>query len=129
VTASTKCDHYAVVVKGSSNFGTTNQSIYGLGIVEATSILGASDYVHALFIIRVYDGQTFAMLGQRGAHIEEWNLLSDLKGPGIKGPYRAVDNSWWPGSDAAQSAKLRDSIRSLVERALDVTMPQVLRVE
>jgi hypothetical protein len=129
VTASTKCDHYAVVVKGSSSFGTTNQSIYGLGIVEATSILGASDYVHALFTIRVYDGRTFAMLGQRGARIEEWNLVSDFKGPGIGGPYRAVDNSWWPGSDAAQSAKLRDSIRSLVERALDVTMPQVLRVD
>lgn len=129
VTSSTRCDHYAVVVKGSSNFGTTNQSIYGLGIVEATSILGASDYIHALFAIRIYDGRTFAVLGQRGASVEKWNLLSDFKGPGIRGPYRAVDNSLWPQSDAAQSTKLRDGIRSLVEQALDATMPEVLRVQ
>jgi hypothetical protein len=129
VTSSTRCDHFAVVVKGSSNFGTSNQSIYGLGIVEATSILGASDYIHALFTIRIYDGRTFAMLGQRGASIEKWNLLSDFKGPGIHGPYRAVDNSLWPQLDAAQSTKLRDGIRSLVEQALDATMPEVLRVQ
>jgi hypothetical protein len=129
VTSSTRCDHYVVVVKGSSSFGTSNQSIYGLGIVEATSILGASDYIHALFTIRIYDGQTFAMLSQRGASIEKWNLLSDFKGPGIHGPYRAVDNSLWPQSDAAQSTKLRDGIRSLVEQALDATMPDVLRVQ
>jgi hypothetical protein len=129
VTSSTRCDHYAVVVKGGSNFGTSNQSIYGLGIVEATSILGASDYIHALFTIRIYDGRTFAIRGQRGASIEKWNLLSDFKGPGIHGPYRAVDNSLWPQSGAAQSTKLRDGIRSLVEQALDATMPEVLRVQ
>jgi hypothetical protein len=129
VASSTRCDHYVVVVKGGSNFGTSNQSIYGLGIVEATSILGANDYIHALFTIRIYDGQTFAMLSQRGAVTEPWNLLSDFKGPGIRGPYRPVDNSWWPQSNAAESAKLRDGIRSLVEKGLDATMPDVLRVQ
>jgi hypothetical protein len=129
VTSSTKCDHYVVVVKGSSNVGTSNQSIYGLGILETTSIMGVNDFVHALFTIKIYDGQTFAILGQRGAYIEKWSLLSDFTGPGIGGPVRAVDRSWWPQSDAAQSTMLRDAIRSLVEQALDVTMPEILRVQ
>jgi hypothetical protein len=117
------------VVKGSSQVGTSNQSIYGLGIVETTSIIGVNDFVHALFTIKIYDGQTFAVLGQRGAYIEKWSLLRDFTGPGIGGPVRAVDRSWWPQSDAAQSTMLRDGIRSLVEQALDVTMPEILRVQ
>jgi hypothetical protein len=34
VTSSTKCDHYVVVLKGSSGYGTSNQSLYGLGVLE-----------------------------------------------------------------------------------------------
>jgi hypothetical protein len=129
VASSTRCDHYVVVVKGSSQVGTSNQSVYGLGIVETTSIMGVNDFVHALFTIKIYDGQTFAILGERGARIEKWSLLSDFTRPPIGGPVRAVDQSWWPQSDAAQSTKLRDAIRSLVEQALDATMPEVLRVQ
>lgn len=127
--SSTRCDHYVVVVKGSSQVGTNNQSVYGLGIVETTSIMGVDDFVHALFTIKIYDGQTFAILGQRGARIEKWSLVSDFTGPPIGGPVHAVDRSWWPQSDAAQSTKLRDAIRSLVEQALDATMPEILRAE
>lgn len=61
--------------------------------------------------------------------IERRNLLSDFTGPAIHGPYRTVDQSWWPQSDAAQSTKLKDGIRSLVEQALDATMPDILRVQ
>jgi len=129
VASSTRCDHYVVVVKGSSQVGTSNKSVYGLGIVETTSIMGVNDFVHALFTIKIYDGQTFAILGQRGARIEKWSLVSDFTGPPIGGPVHAVDRSWWPQSDAAQSTKLRDAIRSLVEQALDATMPEILRVQ
>jgi hypothetical protein len=129
VTSSTRCDHYVVVVKTGHTLANSNQSIYGLGILEADSLLGPSDYLHALFAIKVYDGQTFAVIGQQAVFIERRNLISDFMGPAIHGPFRVVDQSWWPQSDPAQSTKLRDGIRSLVEKGLDATMPDILRVQ
>jgi hypothetical protein len=96
VTSSTRCGHYVVIVKTGHTLANSNQSIYGLGILETSSLLGPSDYIHALFAIKVYDGQTFAIIGQQAVFIERRNLLSDFTGPAIHGPYRIVDQSWWP---------------------------------
>jgi len=123
LTSSMKCAHYVAVVGTSTAYGTTNQRIGGLGIVEAGTPLWQWDYIHALYQIRLYDGQSFAVEGQeRGRTAEEYI-------PTISGPAREVDKSWWPQSNAAQSTKLRDGIRSLVERSLDVTMPRILSGE
>jgi hypothetical protein len=66
----------------------------------------------------------------RGAITEQSNpLLSLVTTKSIGGPYLKVDRSWWPESDAAKSTMLKDGIRSLVEKSLDVTMPLILRVE
>lgn len=126
VASSTKCRHYVVVLKTSSRYGTTNQSLYGLGIMEAGAPLHPwdhIDYLHALYVIRVYDGQTFAKLGERRASLDEWHF-SD-----IQGPYRQVDNASWPRPGAAPGAAVRDGLRSLVAKSLDVTMPQALRIQ
>jgi hypothetical protein len=123
VTSSTKCDHYVVALKSSSRYGTTNQTVGGLGLVEARNPLYGWDFIYALYSISVYDGQTFALLGRHGATYKE------QFGDTIRGPFREVDATWWPQSDAAQSARLRDGIRSLVEKSLDVTMPLILRIE
>jgi hypothetical protein len=126
VTSSTKCNHYVVVLKTSSRYGTSNQSIYGLGILEVGAPLHPwdhIDYLHALYVIRIYDGRTFAKLGERRASFDEWHF-SD-----IQGPYRQVDNASWPRPGAAPGATVKDGLRSLVEKSLDVTMPQILRIE
>jgi hypothetical protein len=115
-----KCGHYVAVAKTTSSYGTTNQRVGGLGIVEAGTPLWQSDYIYALYLIRLYEGQSFAVEGtERGRTGEDYNTM-------ISGPSREVDKSWWPQSNAAQSAKLRDGIRSLLERSLDVTMPRIL---
>jgi hypothetical protein len=123
VTSSTKCDHYVVVLRSGSGYGTANQTIHGLGIVEAGSPIWLWDYIYALYSIRLYDGQTLAVQGRQAAKSAEEYI------PTIRGPSREVDKSWWPQSDAAQSTKLRDGIRSLVDRSLEVTMPLILRIE
>lgn len=123
VTSSTKCDHYVVVVKTSTSYGTSNQRVGGLGVVEAGTPLWQWDYIYALYKIRLYDGGSLAVEGEEGGRTPEDYI------PTINGPSREVDKSWWPQSDAAQSAKLRDGIRSLVERSLDMTMPRILRAE
>jgi hypothetical protein len=130
VTSSTKCDHYVVVVKGFSGYNGTNQTVYGLGIVEAGASVFTADFIYALYWIRVYDGQTYDVIGKRGAIIEQPNpLLRLVVANPIGGPYRKVDRTWRPESDVAKNTMLKDGIRSLVEKSLDVTMPLILRVE
>jgi hypothetical protein len=130
LSSSTRCDHYAVVVKGGSRFSDTNQFVYGLGIVESGASFLTFDLIYALYWIRIYDGQTYEVIGKRGAITEQSNpLLGLVTAKSIGGPYLKVDRSWWPESDAAKSTMLKDGIRSLVEKSLDVTMPLILRVE
>ena len=53
VTSSTKCDHYVVVLKTSSGYGTSNQSLYGLGVLEVGApSLGSHRLPPALYVIR-----------------------------------------------------------------------------
>jgi hypothetical protein len=123
LTSSMKCGHYVAVAGTTSSIGITNQRIGSLGIVEGGYPFWQWHYIHALYLIRLYDGQSFAVEGQERGRTAEDDI------PTISGPAREVDKSWWPQSDPAQSTKLRDGIRSLVEKSLDVTMPLILRIE
>jgi hypothetical protein len=129
LTSSTPCDYYVVVLKTGHVLFNSNQTVYGLGILETSSLLTASDHIHALFNITVYDGRTFAPLGSKSAFLEGRTFIDQITQIDIKGSFRAVDRSWWPQSDAAQSTKLRDGIRLLVSQGLDATMPEILRVQ
>jgi hypothetical protein len=123
VASSAKCDHYVVVLKGGSGFGTSNQSLYGLGVLETGGLMSA-DYLFALYVIKVYDGQTFAVLGQQRATLDENHFSS------IHGPFRQLyTNFTFPQPGTAPGPAVRDGLRSLVEKSLDVTMPQILRIE
>jgi hypothetical protein len=123
VTSSTKCDHYVVVLKGGSGFGTSNQSLYGLGVLETGGLMSA-DYLFALYLIRVYDGQTMAVLGQQRATFDENHFSA------IHGPFRQLyTNFTFPQPGTVPGPAVRDGLRSLVEKSLDITMPQVLRVQ
>jgi hypothetical protein len=124
VTSSTKCDHYVVVLKGSSGYGTTNQSLYGLGVLEVGAPIMITDMLFALYVIKVYDGQTFAVLGQQQAILDENHFSS------IHGPFRQLyTNFTFPQPGTVPGPAVRDGLRSLVEKSLDVTMPQILRIE
>ena len=130
VTSSTKCDHYVVVVKGLSRYGETNQFVHGLGIVKSGASFLTFDLIYALYWIRVYDGHTYEVIGKCGAITEQRNpLLQLVTAKSIGGPYLKVDRSWWPEPGAAPNAMVKDGIRSLVEKSLNVTMPLILRIE
>jgi hypothetical protein len=113
IASSTPCDHHVVVVKAASRYSDTNQSLYGLGMLELGAPLRTGEFIYALYSIRVYDGQNFALLGRRDAVIEEPNVLTAWMKP-IHGPYVVVDTSWRPDAGAAPGAMVRDGIRSLV---------------
>lgn len=126
IAAGQPCDLYVVVRQGGSRYGDTNQAVTGVGIVQADrSPLFVLTHLHALMVISVHDGKTFAALSEKAASIGQPTFMTT-----IRGPNRELDQSWWPASpqQAAQSTRLRDAARSLVEQGLTMTLPEVLKV-
>jgi hypothetical protein len=99
----------------------SHQRIVGLGIEQFGGLFSAKYSVHALFTMNLYDGQNFALLAKHPAATGRTFVGT----PQL--PFRSVDETWWPESNAAQNAKLRDGARGLVEQSLDLTLPEFLR--
>lgn len=128
ITAGTRCARYVVITRGGSSYGTTHQSLSGLGIVAGKKPYFTGDLynLYALIAVRVYDGDTFSLLTRKAASIGQPTFLAM-----IHGPHREVDESFWPVSPdvAAQNVRLRDAIRELVSQSLDATLPELKLTE
>ena len=124
LTADTHCARYVIVTDGTSRYGTTNQILGGLGIVAGKKPFFTGDLynLYTLITLRVYDGETFAMLKRKFATTGESTFMTM-----IAGPHREVDQSFWPAplDGAAQNAKLRDAVRDLIGQSLDATLPEL----
>jgi hypothetical protein len=122
--AGTHCARYVVVTDGTTRYGTSNQILGGLGIVAGKKPYFTGDLynLHTLITLRVYDGETFALLKRKFATTGESTLMAM-----IGGPHREVDQSFWPvpPESAAQNAKLRDAVRDLIGQSLDATLPEL----
>jgi hypothetical protein len=120
--AAQKSDLYLVVTRIYSKFSGTNQNVVGLGMVEASSILGATYNLHALFALRIYNGRTFEMVTWKHAATGPYNLFAI-----IKGPHRELDKTLWPAStNLAGNERLKVLTRNLVDKSLDVTLPELM---
>jgi hypothetical protein len=121
LTAGTRCARYLLITRAYRMLGTSNQSIGGIGILYDRGPFGRV-HVYALFSLRLYDGETFALLKQAAAPSGGVDFLE-----GIHGPHRQVDSSLWPESpnNAAQDARLREAIRELVAQGMDAALTQL----
>jgi hypothetical protein len=126
VAAGARCTRYVVVTRGGSAYGTTNQTLAGLGIVSSGGLgLQGPINLYTLIELRVYNGETFALVTRKTASIGQPTLLAM-----IRGPHREVDRSFWPdSSDVAQNGKLRQAIRELVGQSMDLTLPEMQLTE
>jgi hypothetical protein len=125
LTATQKSDLYLVVVPSGSSFGSTNQAVSGLGIVQGSSVFVNQMWIHALFQMRLYDGQRLELLGWKPARLGETAFMAV-----IHGPHRQVDPALWPEVGRLDSnMRLRTAVRELVEQALTATLPEVLTLE
>jgi hypothetical protein len=121
---SQRCDYFVVITKGSSRFGNTNQQVTGLGIVAGSSPIISNVYIHALASIRAYDGTTFELLRHSNLSLGQRTFLAT-----IVGPHREVDKSYWPKSaQAAQDARLRDTVLQLLDQSIAATVPQLFAI-
>lgn len=122
-TAGQSHDLYIVLLPVGSQFGDTNQTIGGLGIVQASSLFASKSWVHTLFNMYVLDGRTHSILGWKQATVGQTRFLAT-----IKGPHREIDASWWPPSSdkVAGDARLKGAVFELVQQAIATTLPEAL---
>jgi hypothetical protein len=124
IAASQKCDLYVVVTKSGSQVGSSNQSVGGIGILYGgAGALFSSVRLHTLFDVRVYDGQTFAVLGHQRASSAESSFVAI-----IRGPNREVDKSWWPEQpqSIARDARVKDATLALLDQSIAATVGELL---
>ncbi len=125
VAGSQKYDLYLVVTRTGAPFGSSNQILSGLGIVEAGGLINADNvHLYALTTVHVYDGRTFERLQWRRP---DFQIGASLVGKVINGPHRTLDRSWWPPNpQVAQNEKLKSATRALVEQSLATTIPEIM---
>lgn len=118
VVAGQQCDLYLVVTNSLSKFGTTNQVITGIGLVEIGGGLGTT-HLYALTNVTIFDGHTLEIVRDEPTSIGQATFLAT-----IVGPHREVPGSAWPKSkDLSQNEPLRRATWALVEQSLDRTVP------
>jgi hypothetical protein len=118
------CDRYLVVIRLEGQFGGTNQTMSGIGVLNRGTSLFSRSYLFAFIGIIVFDGRTFEIRKDPYANLESVmarfaaNLTKDEN-------LHELDNSAFPASppEAANSTTLRDGTRDLLAAPLDKILP------
>jgi hypothetical protein len=126
-----ECERYVVVIKATSQFSNTNQSVEGIGIVNYGIINGGTTSLFALTTLFVLDGHTFDVLKRGFGDVDPEKYGSDsllnglVKGTAIRGPNRELKDFAWPPAPEAVMG-LRDPARTLLAASLDKVLPKLL---
>jgi hypothetical protein len=92
--------------------------VAGLGIINHRAVFGSYAQIHALYVVRVIDGQSFNLIDKRSA-----SPLNNAEMYRLSGPSRLVDDSLLPtANEPAQNEALKAAITDLVERSLSTTL-------
>jgi hypothetical protein len=123
IAASQKHDLYVVVARSSAPFGSSNQIVTGLGMIEAGGIINPDNVtLFAVTTVLVYDGRTFERLGWQRTGGEGISI-----GKTINAPTRSLDRTWWPATpQAVHNEKLKAATRALAVEGLSATIPQIM---
>ncbi|MBY0380347.1 MAG: hypothetical protein K2W78_00275 [Xanthobacteraceae bacterium] len=99
VASSSGCARYVVVTKWDSRFGSTNQSVRGIGLVHAGGLFAKTTLLFAITRAVVYD-QNFTPLKEALIQIDDRSILArslDI----VPGPTCELDDYAWPDQPAA----------------------------
>jgi hypothetical protein len=126
--AAGKCDFYIVLSRGGAQFGSTNQTVVGLGLVSRATVVMDQVYLFASFFVQLYDGDSLNLIKQSKPSMHPL-LVSAMVPPNLYAMYRAVDTNWWPASReaAVQSTQLKNATRTLVEDGLAKELPEMFK--
>jgi hypothetical protein len=126
IAGNANCERYVVVVTFAGTLPGTNQSLSGIGVFNRGTSLLSHSSLFANVHVTVFDGRTFAI--GKNPYL---NLGSIFKGSFARDPLTELDNASFPepASEAANSATLRDRVRTLLTAKLDETLPAFLKEE
>jgi len=107
-------DGYLVITKSRSQYGNSNQSLLGLGVVEGGSkLFGTQLYAYANYVLGMVDGRNWTISEQAAP------FLPPRSASEIGGISGKVDKSLWPASpDAAANQRLKAALAGLIDRSL-----------
>lgn len=122
IASGSSCDFVLVVMGNSSQLGSTNQYVGGLGVLDhGNGIVGWYRFIHALTFFYVYDGKTFRELRNQRGESADSTLFKNIHGPSIE-----IDEKQHASAQAvADDPKTRDIVWRLLERSLELTLPQL----
>jgi hypothetical protein len=121
-TAGQKCDYYLLVSPGYSQIGSTNQGIYGLGVVRWDHIFAPGEYVHALSMLTVYDTQMKQLRSQFSTIGQETFMVA------VKGPHQELkegDKLPPEAKAAAADPRAQKLTWELLDKSLAMTLPKL----
>lgn len=122
---SAKCTYLLTITPGGSKFGTSNQYVQGLGVVDAESILGDSRRLYALSYLQVFDAKTMKRLDWARGGTDEDTLFAT-----IKGPFKDIEaGAEIPGEAFAADPETRKIVWAFLERSLELSMPGLFDLE
>jgi len=106
----------------------SNQPIAGLGLTRKSSLTTHDYWAHALYVVVMIDGHTGKVLSATAAP-GGYQELGLLEVPKIPGPYRDVDETYWPEDPehpaSALVAKLIDgSLKPLFAESVPKTLKE-----
>lgn len=121
-----RCDYVLVVLRGQTSYGSSGQSLRGLGIVRSGDGIVVDDvYVYALASVYFYENHSFKLLVERKLTAEKAGLFTSIGGPHRKVP----SNSWPVPASAADSPQMKTAVHSLLDAALAEVIPQVVQAK
>lgn len=121
-TSGQKHDFYIVLTRSGSQFGSSNQHVVGIGMVQSGSVFVTKTWLHTLFHLGIYDGRTHELLGWKIATIGQERFMAM-----IKGPHRELDSAWWVDAEkVAGDARLKAAVLEMVQQAVATTLPEAL---
>ncbi|WP_315836428.1 hypothetical protein [Bradyrhizobium prioriisuperbiae] len=130
VAGSANCERYVVVTRTSNSFGSSNQTVEGIGIVgtPGTIIIKASAILFALTNIQIFDGRDFSVTKHDVASTSDQPAMLRGLTDRVVGPHRDFEETAFPRSpsDVVSNAVLRDGVRALLTASLDRTLPGLL---
>ena len=130
VASGTSCHRYMLIHRTSSLVFYHEEHVVGIGVVHIRGPLAMEGaYLYALTYIRLYDGQSFKLIKEAAASLDDEPTTAAIYAKPFRGPLRQIDLASFPTrpEQAGTNQTFRAIIRSLLASSLDHTLPALLR--
>jgi hypothetical protein len=129
IVTSPNCARYFVFTTYAAQLQGTNQTLPGIGVLHHGSGPFSNTSLFANFVLRVFDGQSFAIA--KRPSVDLGSILAGSFGRLGQDPLTKLEAEDFPATpaDAAASSTLRDHTRALVGARLDKAVAAYLKQE